>query len=202
MQPWCSCTPRTRIETVASTDPVLAELDSRQMELGEGPDLSLVQGGDDVIVRAIGEDPRWPAWASAVSAAGLRSMIGVRLYTSQRTIGSLNLYDVRPDHFSEPDRQVAHVLARHAALALGRVQDSEHLLRAMDSRKLIGQAQGILMERFKLSPEKSFAVLRRYSQQHNIKLYEVAGALIRTGKLPEGSTDPTEPNDEVPTIAG
>ena len=53
---------RKRIETVASTDPVLAELDGRQMELGEGPDLTLAQGGDDVIVRDIGEDVRWPLW--------------------------------------------------------------------------------------------------------------------------------------------
>jgi GAF domain-containing protein len=175
---------RKRIETVASTDPVLAELDGRQMELGEGPDLALAQGGDDVIVRDIGEDVRWPWWASIVTAAGLRSMIGVRLYTSRRTIGSLNLYDVRPDHFTEPDRQVAHVLARHAALALGRVQDSEHLLRAMDSRKLIGQAQGILMERFQLDDDGAFAVLRRYSQNNNMKLHDVARLVVETRHLP------------------
>jgi GAF domain-containing protein len=175
---------RKRIETVASTDPVLAELDGRQMELGEGPDLALAQGGDDVMVRDIGEDVRWPLWASIVAGAGLRSMIGVRLYTSQRTIGSLNLYDVHPDHFTEPDRQVAHVLARHAALALGRVQDSEHLLRAMDSRKLIGQAQGILMERFQLDDAGAFAVLRRYSQNNNMKLHDVARLVVETRHLP------------------
>ena len=62
------------------------------------------------------------------------------------------------------------MVAAHASVALAKVRSERDLWRAIDSRHLIGQAQGMLMERFKLSPEKSFAVLRRYSQQHNIKL--------------------------------
>ena len=76
------------------------------------------------------------------------------------------------------------MLARHAALALGKVQDSEHLLRAMDSRKLIGQAQGILMERFQLDDDGAFAVLRRYSQDKNLKLHDVARLVVDTRRLP------------------
>jgi GAF domain-containing protein len=83
-------------------------------------------------------------------------MIGVRLGTSDRTIGTLNLYDSRPHHFSVADVEVAHVLARHAAIALDRAADSENFARALDSRKLIGQAQGILMERFDLDDARAF----------------------------------------------
>jgi AmiR/NasT family two-component response regulator len=64
------------------------------------------------------------------------------------------------------------------------LRSERDLWRAIDSRHLIGQAQGILMERLKLSPEKAFAVLRRHSQQSNIKLHEVAATLVRTGQLP------------------
>jgi hypothetical protein len=63
------------------------------------------------------------------------------------------------------------------------------------------------MERFKLGPEKSFSVLRRYSQQHNMKLHEVAGSLVRTGRLPAEPTGPTaiadaDPEPADPSIAG
>jgi AmiR/NasT family two-component response regulator len=77
------------------------------------------------------------------------------------------------------------VLARHAAIALGQIEESDNLWRAIDARKLIGQAQGILMERFDIDEEQSFAVLRRYSQVNNIKLREVARTVVETRRLPE-----------------
>jgi GAF domain-containing protein len=176
---------KLRIETVASTDPTVAALHAKEMELHEGPDLAIVRDRNTVIVHDTLTDDRWPAWASAAAETGFRSMMGVRLYTSKRTMGSLNLYDVRPNHFSGPDLQVAHVLARHAALAMSRVQESEHLWQAIDARKLIGQAQGILMERYDLDDERAFEVLRRYSQNANLKLRELAQMVVETRALPE-----------------
>jgi GAF domain-containing protein len=176
---------KRRIETVASTDPVVTCLDATQMELGEGPDLSIQRDKHSVVVDDTHHEKRWPSWASAAAQVGLRSMIGVRLYTSQRTMGSLNLFDSRPHHFSQADVQVAHVLARHAAIALAHVHESDHLWRAIDARKLIGQAQGILMERYDLDDRRAFAVLRRYSQHNNIKLHDVARMVVDTRRLPE-----------------
>ena len=115
---------------------------------------------------------------------GLRSVLSIHLFTDHRVLGALNLYYEAHDDFSDDEIEVAKVVAAHASVALAKVRSERDLWRAIDSRHLIGQAQGMLMERFKLSPEKSFAVLRRYSQQHNIKLHEVAGALISTGRLP------------------
>ena len=59
----------------------------------------------------------------------------------------------------------------------------QNLWQAIDSRNLIGQAQGILMERFGLTPDSAFAVLRRYSQHHNRKLAVLAEELVTTGRL-------------------
>ncbi len=179
---------KRRIESVASTDPVVEALHAREMELGDGPDLSIDRDRNSVVVHDTLEDPRWPGWAGAAVDAGLRSMIGVRLYTSQRTLGSLNLYDSRPDRFSADDLQVAHVLARHAALAMARVQESAHLWQAIDARKLIGQSQGILMERYDLDEERAFEVLRRYSQNSNTKLRDVAQMVVDTRRLPGEAT--------------
>ena len=176
---------KQRIETVASTDPVLARLHDTQMDLHEGPDLSIVTDKSSVMVHDTHQEDRWPSWASAAADTGFRSMMGVRLYTSQRTIGSLNLYHSRPHHFSAADLQVAHVLARHAAIAMSRVQESDHLWRAIDARKLIGQAQGILMERYDLDDDHAFEVLRRYSQNSNVKLRDVAQMVVDTRQLPD-----------------
>ena len=112
---------------------------------------------------------------------------GVRLHTPERTIGTLDLYDSRPHHFSTDDLAVAHVLARHTAIALTRVQDVQNFSIAIDSRKLIGQAQGILMERYDLDPDRAFEVLRRYSQDANVKLRIVAQTIVENRRSDFGA---------------
>jgi GAF domain-containing protein len=175
---------KRRIETVAGTDPAVATLDAKQMELRQGPDISIAREQTGVIVDDTQHEDRWPAWAAAAADAGFRSMMGARLYTSERSMGSINVYDSRPSHFSTADLQVLHVVARHAAIALSRAQESDHLWRAIDSRKLIGQAQGILMERYDLDDERAFEVLRRHSQNANLKLRDVAQLVVDTRQLP------------------
>lgn len=175
---------RKSVETVAATNPVVAALDQVQFKIGQGPDLDVVSDRFSVVVDDTLTEARWPAWAAEVAAAGLRSMIGTRLYTSATTIGSLNLYHESPGHFTVEDREVAHVLARHVAVALDHAQDTENLWRAIDARKLIGQAQGILMERYDIDADQAFGVLRRYSQDNNIKLHAVAEKLVASRQLP------------------
>lgn len=174
-----------RIETVATTDPLVADLDAFQLEHGQGPDIDMMSEHHGVMVSDTHAERRWPAWAVHVAEAGIRSMIGVRLYTDSTTIGTLNFYDPVPGRFDIADQQVAHVLARHAAVALSSSRNTENLWRAIDSRKRIGQAQGFLMARYHLTEDQAFAVLVRYSQNSNIKLREVAERVIEGGGLPE-----------------
>ncbi len=173
-----------RVETFAATDPLVARLDEVQFEVGEGPDIEIIEDHRGVVVDDTRTDPRWPAWSREVADAGVLSMLGTRLHTSESTIGSLNLYDVRRGAFTGEDRDVAHILARHAAVALAASREQTNLWKAIDARQLIGQAQGILMERFALDPDQAFGVLRRYSQDRNVKLHEVAAQLVETRRLP------------------
>jgi GAF domain-containing protein len=175
---------KKRVETVVATHPIVAELDKMQFDCGEGPDMDLLSKESSIMVADIKSDERWPRWAEAVSGAGVHSLISVRMYTSSTTVGTLNLYDVEPNHFDHDDLAVAHVLARHAAVALSTARQEEHLWQAIDARKLIGQAQGILMERYNMSADQAFSVLLRYSQDKNIKLRVVAERLIATRALP------------------
>jgi len=173
-----------RVETVAATHPVVAELDAIQMECGQGPDLEVIADRHGVLIRDAEADERWPKWSGRVVAAGIRSMLGTRLYTTRNTIGSLNFYDHEPDRFDGADVDVAHMLARHAAVAMESARGAENLWKAIDARNLIGQAQGILMERFGVDADQAFGVLRRYSQDNNVRLHVVAERLIATRRLP------------------
>ena len=173
------------VETFAATDPLVADLDRLQFESGDGPDLEIIADRLGVLVEDTATEKRWPAWSRTVAASGVRSMLGTRIHTSATVIGSLNLYDVRPGHFTEEDRDVAHVLARHAAVAVAATREQAQLWQAIDARQLVGQATGILMERFALDADRAFDVLRRYSQHHNLKLHEVATRLIESRRLPD-----------------
>lgn len=174
-----------RVETVAATHPLVADLDRIQLECGQGPDLEVIADRPGVLVDDARTEQRWPDWSREVAARGVRSMLGTRLHTSRDVLGSLNVYDPTPHRFGPVDVDVAHMLARHAAVAMHTAQDTEHLWKAIDARNLVGQAQGILMERFGLDADRAFAVLRRYSQDHNVKLHLVAQRLIETRLLPE-----------------
>jgi len=76
----------------------------------------------------------------------------------------------------------------HASLALAHFRGQAHLWKAVDARHSIGIAQGIVMHQYQLGAEQAFAVLRRLSQDSNVKLHLVAAEVIRSGRLPLAST--------------
>ena len=176
---------KSSVETVAATDPLVADLDRVQLESGEGPDLEIIADRTSVIVADTRHEERWPRWSQAVADSGIRSMLGTRLYTTSTTLGSLNFYDSEPGRFGPEDADVAHMLARHVAVAMDAARDAEHLWKAIDARNVIGQAQGILMERYGVDADQAFRVLHRYSQDNNLKLHVVAQRLIDTRRLPD-----------------
>jgi GAF domain-containing protein len=172
------------VETAAATDPLVAELDRIQIDCGEGPGLADT-GSISVRVTDTQFDLRWEKWARQVAERGIRSVLSARLSTGSSELGTLNLFHSSPDAFDTDDEAVAAILARHAAVALASARRAENLWMAIDARKLVGQAQGILMERFDLTPDQAFAVLLRYSQDKNIKLRDVAELLVSRRSLPD-----------------
>jgi GAF domain-containing protein len=173
-----------QLETVAVTDPLVEQSDQVQRDSGEGPLLEVITDRDTVLVPDTASDDRYPIWAPKVAALGLRSALSVRLHASGITLGVLQLFNTEPYAFEHDDDAVAHILARHASVAVASARQEASLWQAIDARKLIGQAQGILMERFGIDGDQAFTVLRRYSQDNNIKLRDVAHRLIETRKLP------------------
>jgi GAF domain-containing protein len=172
-----------RPEVAAVTDPVVAEVYQLQLGNQRGPLVTAMRERRPVLIRDTLADDRWPEWAAKVAALGVRSVLDVPLATS-RTVGVLGLYSPEPDAFAPDDEAVAHILARHASVALASARHEATMAQAIDARKLVGQAMGILMERFDIDGDRAFAVLKRYSQDTNTKLRDVAQQLIDTRKLP------------------
>lgn len=177
--------------TLAATDDLASRCDALMRELGEGPG---VLDHDPEPVHRSGEltaDGRWPQWSVAAHQLGVRSVLSVRMVTRGRHLGSLNVYSRDPFALgSEDSVELAVLFAGHAAAALGAVTEISGLRAALDSRHVIGVAQGILMERYDLTVNGSFEVLKRFSSVHNLKLRDVASELVETGAMPG---DPDEP---------
>ena len=176
-----------KLETTAASDPVAERAHALQQELGEGPCLDVVWDEEGLnMITDLADSRRWPRWARHATELGLSSMIAVRLFTREQTIGALDLYSRRQHDYDTDDMLAARVVAARVSAVLARAQHEQTLWEAIDSRHQIGQAQGILMERYNLSADQAFAVLRRYSQEQNRKLRAVANEVIATRHLPGG----------------
>ena len=177
--------PRGRLGTVAATNSLVEQADALQYELHEGPHRDSSWHGETLIVNCLAGDGRWPRWAAKVAALGVSSVLAAELTTvNNERIGSINVYWTQHRTVTADDVAFVNIFARHAALALSSAMNEAGLNVALDTRKLIGQAQGLLMERFGLDEARAFEVLRRYSQEHNLKLRRVAEYLVSTRKLP------------------
>jgi len=185
-----------RIRTVAATDETLRVIDQLQFDLGEGPCFDALQSEDTVSSNDLERDSRWSTWGPAmVSRIGMRSVLSYRLATRHDAIGALNLYAADAGAFDHEDMFEGQVLAAHTSVVLAATLKEEQLHRALESRTVIGQATGRLIERFGLDADQAFAVMRRISQNHNIKLYAVAQHLVETGVLLDPWTAPKDEGD-------
>lgn len=178
-----------QLTTVAASDDRVLQADQLQYDLDEGPCLDAVWVEGQFVVPDLEADGRWPRWAPRAAELGVCGMLSLHLFTDT-ALGSLNLYSLRPREFDAADVETAKVIAAHASVVLAYARAEQNLWQAIDSRNLIGQAQGILMERYKLNQSSAFAVLKRYSQNHNLRLAVVAEELVSTGALP-GFPSPT-----------
>lgn len=168
-----------RLETRAATSDLVEVLDAAQDEMGEGPCLSAL--ADDAVVAAphLRHDQRWPQYVPVAVRQGLRSQLGLRLYVGEDgALGSLNFYSTSSEDISEEAKATAELFAAHAAIALSHAQERETLNQALRSRKVIGQALGILMERYEMDEDRAFAFLVRASSHGHIKLRDIAQQVV------------------------
>jgi ANTAR domain/GAF domain len=180
------------------TDSVAAGVDMIQHQAGEGPGLDAITEGGTLYAEDLADDPRWVSFGPDAAALGVRSALALRLSDDPTRGAALSLYARYPQAFGALDRAKAVILAAMAGLALSAAEAHQDQARntiqaAMDTREMIGQAQGILMERERITGDQAYDILRRASQYLNTKIRDVAQTLVDTGRSPQtGSLPPPD----------
>jgi GAF domain-containing protein len=194
-------------ETVAATGDLAMACDKLQYELEEGPCVDAVFDGEAYYIDDVATDERWPKWGPAAAEVGVGSVLSVRMANDDQVLGALNLYSTTTSGYDSNAVDLALVFASHAATAISNARLVDGLQTALQSRHLIGVAQGILMAQYDMGLETAFEVLRRYSSHANVKLRDIALQVVESRSLPEDYAsvthgDPTpEQRDATPAPA-
>jgi len=177
---------------VASSSEGTRLLEIFQLQNNEGPCLDCVRTGTAVTSADLEVDrERWPVFVPEALAAGFRSVTAVPLRLRDEIIGGLNMFSDTATLLGNDDRDLAQALADVATIGILQQRSThrtsvlaEQLQHALNSRVVIEQAKGVLAERDQVSMEVAFATLRKHARDHNLKLGDVAFAVVRR------STDP------------
>jgi GAF domain-containing protein len=186
------------IVTPVWTEQKVLDVDTMQYTTREGPCLDAIAKRDSFYADDLLTDPRWSTFGPMAADAGMRSLLSFCLF-GEATLGALNLYARLPRAFSATDRATGLIFATHAGVALAAAEEKEEasnalaveikrledLHGALASRQIIGQAEGILMQRERITADQAFDLLRRASQHLNTKLREVAQIVVDTGDVPQ-----------------
>ncbi|MFI5709205.1 GAF and ANTAR domain-containing protein [Kribbella sp. NPDC051620] len=167
-----------RIETLAPTDERVVLADQLQYKLRQGPCLEAALSEPVVEADDLASDPRWPDYGPAAAGLGFGAQIAFQFRAEPHARGALNLYADEPHSLDGETRALGAMFAGLVAIAMGWAKHEETMNEALATRNVIGQAVGIVMERYKITPERAFAFLVRSSQHSNTKLKTVADRIV------------------------
>jgi GAF domain-containing protein len=170
------------VATPAASHKYAVLLDEIQKRHREGPCLHAARQGEAVVVKDIATDDRWPSYRrEALARTPVRSVMSLPMFSDTRRLGALNAFAEHGDAFDANSHKLATVYAALGALALGSLVLHQQMTAAVQSRDIIEQAKGMLMERYKIDAEQAFDILRKLSQSSNTSLRTVASQLVAAG---------------------
>ncbi len=168
----------------AATDADAQRAEILMQECHQGPAQQAVARQQPVIVMDLRSDSRWRFWGPQVAGLGFRSVLSVALANGD-TVGALTLYSRTPSYFHSGDLALTSAFAQHASIALAIASEREQLLKAVRNRGIVGQAQGILMQRHSVTADQALTVLGRYTAYLDQDLHQIAEQVVRDRCLPE-----------------
>jgi transcriptional regulator with GAF, ATPase, and Fis domain len=174
-----------RIDTPAASHhwPVL--LDEIQQRHREGPCLTAAWERETVLVDDLESETRFPLYRrDALAETPVRSIMAFQLFIAGETMGALNVYSEHAHAFDDSTRDIGMIFARHSSAAWNAARREEQFKRALASRDTIGQAKGMIMERYGVDAVQAFALLRKLSQDANVALADIATELVAKGGAP------------------
>lgn len=167
------------VSTLAATHDFPKWLDDVQREVCEGPGLSAAWNQHTIHIDDLATDHRWPLYRDiALDRTPVRSILLFRLFDDGGLLGALNFHAEQAGVFTEESIEVGLVFAAHTTMAWNSMRREQQFQSALASRDMIGQAKGILMERFNINAMAAFELLRKLSQQSNTKIAKIAERLI------------------------
>jgi transcriptional regulator with GAF, ATPase, and Fis domain len=169
--------------TAATSDQLAGRLDRIQYQTGEGPCLDAARHHQTVHCDDLRAQARWSRFGRQATDLGVLPVLSVQLFAGDDSFGALNLYAPDPVAFGPDSESTGILLASHAGLAMAAARTQAGLLTALDTQEMIGQAKGILMERYKITGIQAFGLLAASSQRMNRKLRDIAEHLVATGEL-------------------
>jgi transcriptional regulator with GAF, ATPase, and Fis domain len=175
---------RREVMTRAATSELPRAVDHAQYETGQGPCLDTLFEQLTVRVADMPAERRWPEFTLRAAELGVGSMLSLQLYVHGDDLGALNLLSTRSEAFGDESEHVGLLFASHASIAMAGAEQQQQLRSALYTRDLIGQAKGILMERFKVTGDQAFRLLVHVSQAGNRRLTDIAEDLVQSGELP------------------
>lgn len=167
-----------RVETAAPTHDILLGLDQAQAELREGPCFDAAEENIHIFSPNIAHDERFPNYGPVALSYGVRSQAGLRLFHAPRSQGALNFYSTKVGALTQDLEPLQALFSHHAGMAIGYAREVHNLNEAVKTRTLIGQATGVVMERYGLPDHRAFALLTRLSQERNVKLRQIAQEIV------------------------
>jgi hypothetical protein len=171
------------ITTPAASDELVERIDQVQYETDEGPCLDAARHRETVRSGDLRAETRWPRFTRQAVELGALAVVSFQLFVEGETFGALNVYSATAGALGPDSESAGMLLASHAAIAMTAARMEAGLLVAIDTRDLIGQAKGILIERYKITGLQAFGLLVTSSQAVNRKLRDVAEHLVATGEL-------------------
>jgi GAF domain-containing protein len=188
------------LRVMASSSEAMRVLELFELQAHEGPCLDCYRSGRPVVNQDLATvNGRWPRFAPEALAAGFRSVHALPMRLRGSVIGALNLFHAEAGEMTSPDVEAAQALADVATIAILQHRATleaqvvnEQLLHALNSRVVIEQAKGMVAERAGLDMEQAFTALRTYARSHNMRLVDVAEAVIG-GALAPTALDRTAP---------
>ena len=177
-------TGRRDVQSRAPSSDLPRQVDALQTRVGQGPCLDAVFEHCTVSVPDMALEDRWPRFAEGAMDLGAASMLAFQLYVEGDNLGAMNLYSRSANAFNAESEEIGLLIAAHASVAFAESKKINQMQDALASRDTIGQAKGILMERFGITANQAFILLVRSSSHTNTKLATIAEYVTGTGELP------------------
>lgn len=173
------------ISSPAYSSKVAYDSDIAQYNTGQGPCLGAIAEHKTIVIDDLEQEERWPEYRERALELGVRSMLSLQLFVTGETLGALDMYSKKPHAFDRRSVALGQVFASHASVAMKAAIEVAGLERTVESRDLVGQAKGIIMESSQVTAGQALERLRGLSAARGLSVTEVAQQIVETGDVPQ-----------------